>query len=91
MTPRPQLLLRFADEAQRERLDALAATWGCTPQAALRRLLDEATTATTADVVTVLRAVLAQGERAPRVDPAQRLADVAADPALYGPGGRRAR
>ena len=63
MTPRPQLLLRFADDAQRERLDALAATWGCTPQAALRRLLDEATTATTADVVTLLRAVLAQGER----------------------------
>lgn len=64
MTPRPQLLLRFADDAQRERLAALAATWGCTPQAALRRLLDEATTATTADVVTLLRAVLlAQGER----------------------------
>lgn len=60
---RPQLLLRFADEGQRERLDALAATWGCTPQAALRRLLDEATTATTADVVTLLRSVLAQGER----------------------------
>ena len=59
MTPRPQLLLRLTDDAQRERLDALAATWGCTPQAALRRLLDEATTATTADVVTVLRAVLA--------------------------------
>jgi pyruvate,orthophosphate dikinase len=34
-----------------------------TAQAALRRLLDEATTATGADLVTLLRAVLAQGHR----------------------------
>lgn len=48
---------------QHARLEALAATWGVSRPAALRRLLDEATTATTADVVTLLRAVMEQGER----------------------------
>lgn len=60
MTAARQVLVRLTD-AQHDRLDALALTWGCTAQAALRRLLDEATTATPADVVTLLRAVLAQG------------------------------
>ena len=60
MTAARQVLVRLTD-AQHDRLDALALTWGCTAQAALRRLLDEATTATAADVVTLLRAVLAQG------------------------------
>jgi len=49
--------------AQHDRLEALAATWQVSRPAALRRLLDEATTATAADVVTLLRAVLAQGAR----------------------------
>jgi hypothetical protein len=62
VTAARQVLVRLTD-AQHDRLDALALTWGCTAQAALRRLLDEATTASTADVVTLLRAVLAQGER----------------------------
>ena len=52
VTAARQVLVRLTD-AQHARLDALAQTWGCTAQAALRRLLDEATTATAADVVTL--------------------------------------
>lgn len=64
MTAARQVLVRLSD-AQHDRLDSLAHAWGCTAQAALRRLLDEATTASTADVVTLLRAVLATKTETP--------------------------